>query len=446
MELTGERIRVPSPKKNKIRKSAFARVVRSLFVLALLGGVIGSAAALYAYSEFTAEGPLTAKKVHVVEQGTKSSKIGAQLAGAGIVRSAGLFTAAARTYGILGKPLKPGEYEFPERASIDQVLGIIVDGKALTYKLSIPEGWTSQMAVARVMENDVLSGEVAAVPPEGAILPDTYVFRRGLTRQEILEVMQTKQTKMLDELWDARNPNGILKTKEEAVVLASIVEKETGVPEERPLVASVFINRLKQGIKLQSDPTIIYGLVGGKGKLDRGITKSDLASDTPYNTYVIDGLPPAPIANPGRASLEAVLNPPDTGYVYFVADGTGGHAFAKTLEEHNANVRKWRALENGQVALLTAEAPTEVVVDGMPAPAATPAATASVDQPADTLKPEDVAAAKPEDVAPAKPKEPALAPKIEASIEPEPEDVLKPGTWVIVADRMVPIPKQKPKQ
>ncbi len=446
MELTGERIRVPSPKKTKIRKSAFARVVRSLFVLALLGGVIGSAAALYAYSEFTAEGPLTAKKIHVVELGTKSSKIGAQLAGAGIVRSAGLFTAAARTYGILGKPLKPGEYEFPERASIDQVLGIIVDGKALTYKLSIPEGWTSQMAVARVMENDVLSGEVAVVPPEGAILPDTYVFRRGLTRQEILEVMQTKQTKMLDELWDARNPNGILKTKEEAVVLASIVEKETGVPEERPLVASVFINRLKQGIKLQSDPTIIYGLVGGKGKLDRGITKSDLASDTPYNTYVIDGLPPAPIANPGRASLEAVLNPPDTGYVYFVADGTGGHAFAKTLEEHNANVRKWRALENGQVALLTAEAPTEVVVDGMPAPAATPAATASVDQPADTLKPEDVAAAKPEDAAPSKPEEPALAPKIEASIEPEPEDVLKPGTWVIVADRMVPIPKQKPKQ
>ncbi len=436
MELAGEPRRVPSPKKAKTRRSAFIRVVRSLFVFALLVGVTGSAAALYAFAELTAQGPLKEKKILVVEQGMKSSKIGAELEKAGIVRSAGLFTAAARAYGILGKPLTPGEYEFSENASIDQVIDTIIDGKAIAYKLSIPEGWTSQMALARVMENDVLTGEVSAVPPEGAILPDTYVFRRGQTRQDILEVMQTKQAKMLDELWDARNPNGILKTKDEAVVLASIVEKETGVPEERPLVASVFVNRLKQGMKLQSDPTIIYGLVGGKGKLDRGITKSDLASDTPYNTYVIDGLPPGPIANPGRASLEAVLNPPDTGYVYFVADGTGGHAFAKTLEEHNANVRKWRALENGQVALLTAEAPTEVVVDGMPAPA-----TASVDAPADTLKPEDVAAAKPE--------EPAPAPKIEASIEaepqPEPKDSLKPGTWVIVADRMVPIPKQKPK-
>ncbi len=431
LEITVEPKRVPSPKKTRKRGSTLARVVRSLFGFAVLVGLLAGLAGLYAYSEFTAQGPLSAKKILVIEQGMKSSKIGAALEDAGIVRSAGLFTAAARTYGLMGKPMKPGEYEFPENASTEQVLDVITEGKAVTYKLSVPEGWTSQMVVGRVQENDALSGEVTTIPPEGAILPDTYVFRRGLTRQEILAVMQTKQAKMLDELWDARNPNGILKTKEEALVLASIVEKETGVPEERPLVASVFINRLKQGIRLQSDPTIIYGLVGGKGKLDRGITRTDLASATPYNTYVIDGLPPGPIANPGRAALEAVLNPPDTGYVYFVADGTGGHAFAKTLEEHNANVRKWRAVENGQVALLESEAPADVVVE-------TPPAVASTETPTDTLKPEDTAAAKPAEAAPAE--------NVAEKIEPEPVMSLKPGTWIMVADRMVPIPKQKPKQ
>ena len=177
-------------------------------------------------------------------------------------------------------------------------------------------------------------------------MPETYVFRRGLTRQKMLDDMQAAQAKMLDELWKARAVSDTVKTKEQAVTLASIVEKETAIPEERPLIASVFHNRLKQGMRLQSDPTIIYGLVGGKGKLDRGLTKDDVASDTAYNTYRIDGLPPGPIANPGRASLEAVLNPPDTGYLYFVADGSGGHAFAKTLEEHNANVAKWRAIES----------------------------------------------------------------------------------------------------
>lgn len=432
-------VRVPDPAVAKARRSAFSRVIRSLFVFALTLCIIGGALALYTYTKFTAHGPLLAKTVFVVNPGLNRAEIGAQLQDEGIVSSASVFTAAAYVNGFFGGHLKAGEYEFPEQASIDTVLGIITSGRAITYKITVPEGWTTEMAVARVNENDVLTGDVTAVPAEGAIMPDTYVFRRGLTRQKMLEDMETAQGKLLDELWNARSPTSILKTKEQAVTLASIVEKETGIAEERPLVASVFLNRLLQGIRLQSDPTIIYGLVGGKGKLDRGLTKADLASDTPYNTYRIDGLPPGPIANPGRASLEAVLNPPDTGYIYFVANGTGGHAFAKTLDEHNANVLKWRAIESGQAAMLTSEAPTEAVADGIPIPPSPPAAVAATQavDPAKPVEPADPSAVPvvpaPVVVAPAEPQAPA-------------EVELKPGSWIKIADRLVPIPKQKPKK
>ena len=299
------------------------------------------------------------------------------------------------------------------------------------------------MAVARVTENEVLTGDVTAMPVEGAIMPETYVFHRGLTRQKMLNDMQAAQAKMLDEAWKARAVSSVLKTKEEAVTLASIVEKETAIPEERPVIASVFLNRLKQGVRLQSDPTTIYGLVGGKGKLDRGLTKDDLASDTAYNTYKIDGLPPGPIANPGRASLEAVLNPPDTGYLYFVADGSGGHAFAKTLDEHNANVAKWRAIEDVQGALSTTVASTAPVADGLPVPTTLPAVA---------VKPVEPAA--PSAVAAAKPAEPAAVAEVStpAVVKPVPKPAklaatsLEPGTWIMIANQLVPIPKQKPKQ
>lgn len=442
-----EPVRVPKPKLAKLRRSAFSRVLVSLFVLAMLTGVIGAALAFLGYTEFTAEGPLAAKTVYVVNPGMKRAEVGAALQDAGIVSSAGVFTAAAYVNGLRGGHLKAGEYEFPEHASIDEVLGIITSGKTIAYKITVPEGWTSEMAVARVTENDVLTGDITTKPAEGAILPDTYVFRRGLTRQKMLDDMQAAQAKLLDTLWNARAPNSILKSKEEAVTLASVVEKETGIPEERPLVASVFLNRLKQGIRLQSDPTIIYGLVGGKGKLDRALTKDDVASDTPFNTYKIPGLPPGPIANPGKASLEAVLNPPDTGYLYFVANGTGGHAFAKTLEEHNANVVKWRAIENGQAALVTTEAPTEVVVDGIPTPpapaarvAAVPAAGAAAPAaPAEPAEPVAPVAAAPEVAKPAA----ATKPVVPATAADAP---LKPGSWIKVADQLVPIPRQKPKK
>ena len=442
-------MRVPDPIISRIRKSAFSRVLRSLMIIALVAGAIAGVAVVFAYVQFTAKGPLVANTIYQVNSGLKRSEIGAQLQDAGIVRSASIFTAAAYVNGALGGRLKAGEYEFPANASIDQVLSIITSGRAVTYKVTIPEGWTTQMAVARVMENDVLTGEVTAVPVEGAILPETYVFRRGLTRQKMLDDMQAAQTEMLDEAWKASAVSSVLKTKEEAVILASVVEKETGIPRERPLVASVFLNRLKQGIRLQSDPTIIYGLAGGKGKLDRALTKDDLISDTPYNTYRIAGLPPGPISNPGRASLEAVLNPPDTGYLYFVADGSGGHAFAKTLEEHFVNVAKWRAIKNFQASLQTTKASTESVPDGLPTPPTPPVPPAVVAavQPAVPTKPVEVAAANPVGSAPAAPETTTLS-----IVKPiaKPANLgaatLKPGTWILVANQLVPIPRQKPKR
>ena len=439
-------LRVPDPVLRRSRKSAFKRVVRSLFIIALVTSVIAGGAIVFAYTQFTAKGPLVANTVYQVNQGMKRAEIGAELQDAGIVSSAGIFTAAAYVRYALGTRLKAGEYEFPAQASTEQVLSIITSGRVKTYKLTVPEGWTTEMAVARITQNDVLTGEITAMPVEGAIMPETYLFPRGRTRQKILDEMQAAQTKMLDELWSKRSVSDTVKTKEQAVTLASIVEKETAIPEERPLIASVFHNRLKQGMRLQSDPTIIYGLVGGKGKLDRGLTKDDVDSDTAYNTYKIDGLPPGPIANPGRASLEAVLNPPDTGYLYFVADGSGGHAFAKTLEEHNANVAKWRAIESTLPALPTTVASTAPVEGGLPVPPTPPAAVV-VAKPADPAPPVEVAVA-----TPAEPLAVAETSSTSAIITPVPKPAkpgapsLQPGTWLMVANQLVPIPKQKPRQ
>lgn len=438
-------LRVPDPILSRSRRSAFKRVVRSLLAIALVTGVIAGVAIVFAYTQFIAKGPLVASTIYQVKQGSKRA-IGAELQDAGIVSSAAIFTAAAQVKGAFGNRLKAGEYEFPASASIDQVLSMIISGNVKTYKVTIPEGWTTQMAVARVAENDVLTGDVTAMPVEGAIMPETYVFRRGLTRQKMLDDMQAAQTKMLDELWSKRSVSDTVKTKEQAVTLASIVEKETAIPEERPLIASVFHNRLKQGMRLQSDPTTIYGLVGGKGKLDRGLTKDDLDSDTAFNTYKINGLPPGPIANPGRASLDAVLNPPDTGYLYFVADGSGGHAFAKTLEEHNANVAKWRAIESTLPPLPTTVASTAPVEGGLPVPPTPPASVVAA-KPADPAPPVEVAVA-----APAEPPAVAETSSTSAIITPVPKPVklaassLEPGTWLMVANQLVPIPKQKPRQ
>jgi UPF0755 protein len=237
---------------------------------------------------------------------------------------------------------------------------------------------TSEQIVARLLEDDVLTGNIKEIPREGSLLPDTYNFTRGITREQMIQRMQQAQQHLLKEIWDHHAPDLPLKTPDQLVILASLVEKETGKPEERTRVAAVFVNRLKQRMKLQSDPTIIYGLVGGKGTLGRPIMKSEIDQPTPYNTYQIDGLPPGPIANPGRASLEAAANPARTRELYFVADGTGGHAFAETYEQHQKNVARLRLLESDQKDQAPASAQ---LVSPPPQPSAAPAAPAQSPSP-----------------------------------------------------------------
>jgi UPF0755 protein len=244
--------------------------------------------------------------------------------------------------------LKAGEYEFEAHSSLRDVVATIVEGKVVPHQVSIPEGLTSQQIVARLLADDVLTGEIKAIPAEGSLLPDTYNFTRGVTREQMVERMQQAQQRAVEEIWEHRSPDLPLKTPEQLVTLASLVEKETGKSDERSRVAAVFVNRLKQNMRLQSDPTIIYGLVGGKGTLGRPINKGEITQPTPYNTYVINGLPPGPITNPGRASLEAAANPARTRELYFVADGTGGHVFAETYEQQQRNVARLRAIETDQ--------------------------------------------------------------------------------------------------
>jgi len=331
--------------KEPVKRSALRRVLKSLLILSVLAVLVAGAAVFYAQSIFVDRGPLTTAKVITVERGMGTAPIAQLLADKGIVSNPGIFVAATYALRSSRGSLKAGEYEFPAGASMAQVLSLLQSGKSLAYKVTIPEGWTTQMVLQRVAANKVLKGDITVKPPEGAILPDTYVFQRGTTRDTLLERMTQAQKKLLDELWQKRKKNLPIKTRAEVLTLASIIERETGVGAERAKVAGVFVNRLNKKMRLQSDPTIIYGIVGGKGKMDRPISKKDIATKTLYNTYQIDGLPPTPIANPGRAAIKAALNPSDTDALFFVADGTGGHAFAKTLKEHQANVVKWRKIE-----------------------------------------------------------------------------------------------------
>jgi UPF0755 protein len=427
--------RVSEPVLPKVRRSAFTRVFGSFFALLFIVGGLLAALGSWAWLTFTAPGPLKTKTVYEIPKNLDRTQIAATLEEKGIIADARVFSAAAAVNAMRGGRLKPGEYEFAAGATMDEVLGMITAGRFMTYKVTIPEGWTSQMVVNRLTEQKELDGEIKAVPPEGSILPDTYVFRRGLTRQKMLEDMQAAETKLLDTLWKARPPTTKLKSPEELVTLASIVEKETGVAEERPKVASVFLNRLNEKMRLQSDPTTIYGIVGGKGKLDRPLTRADLEASTPYNTYTINGLPPGPIANPGRAALEAVLNPEDTKYLYFVANGTGGHAFASTLDEHNNNVRKWRAQQGitdetvpaPAAPVVTAPDPNTVVNPALPEVPVQPSAEAPT-QPAaagEPVPPEPVVDGEPI------PEEPATPATV------------KPGSIVTVDGKKVPIPIPK---
>jgi UPF0755 protein len=270
--------------------------------------------------------------------------------------------------------LKAGEYQFSAHASLRDVVATIVDGKVVAHLISIPEGLTSQQIVSRLLDDDVLTGNIQEMPREGTLLPDTYNFTRGVTREQMIQRMQQAQQRLVKEIWDRHSPDLPIKTPEQLVILASLVEKETGKPDERTRVAAVFVNRLKQKMRLQSDPTIIYGLVGGKGTLGRPIMKSEIEQPTPYNTYLIDGLPPGPICNPGRAALDAAANPARTREIYFVADGSGGHVFAETYDQHQKNVARLRLIETD----LKDHAPPDATA---PSPDAPPANAAPAESP-----------------------------------------------------------------
>jgi len=326
----------------------FLRVVLLLIVLTV---AVGAAGTWYVFREFDAPGPQapTGEETIVsIPMGTGLNQVAAILEQNRVVRSGLIFR-----IGVIANrkaaALKAGEYAIPSGSSPSQIMQILIDGKSIVYKLTLAEGLTSATIIELVRGHAVLVGDITEIPAEGSLLPETYIFDRGTTRKDLVARMQADHTRAVDELWAGRAKDLPFSTKEEAVTLASIVEKETGVASERPRVAAVFVNRLRKGMKLQSDPTIIYGLTKGV-PLGRGIRQSELEKPTPYNTYVIFGLPPTPIANPGKASLAAVMNPAQTNDLYFVADGTGGHAFAATLEEHEANVRKWREIERQRPA------------------------------------------------------------------------------------------------
>ena len=286
----------------------------------------------------------------VIPKGEGVSGIAERLERDEVITDRGMFVTSIIYFMYLrgAGALKAGEYEFRKAASMRQVLDTLVEGKSIAHKVTLAEGLTSQQIVERIQASPDLQGTITEIPAEGTLLPDTYRFQIGDSRQDIIERMQVAQKKFLAKMWEERDPDIVVQTPEEAVILASIVEKETSRADERPLIASVFQNRLRKKMRLQSDPTIIYGLVGGKGVLDHPIQQEELERETAYNTYKINGLPPTPIGNPGRAAIEAVLKPAKTKDLYFVADGTGGHAFAPSLDEHNKNVAQLASDRAGQ--------------------------------------------------------------------------------------------------
>ncbi len=292
------------------------------------------------------EGPLETEKIVYIPSGSGVRAIGATLQENGVIADAGMFRLGSWVMKV-GGSLKAGEYKFAPHISIADTIKLLQSGKNYQRKLTIPEGLTSYEIVELVNKAEAMDGtlDISRLPAEGTLLPETYNYTYGNKRTDIIDRMAEAMKKTLAEYWSKRDANSPIKTETELVTLASIVERETAVTSERPRVAGVFLNRLKIGMPLQSDPTTIYVVSEGKGKLGRSLTSADLRVDSPYNTYVAAGLPPGPIANPGRQSLIAVLQPEAHEYLYFVADGTGGHAFGRNLDEHNANVAKWRALQ-----------------------------------------------------------------------------------------------------
>jgi UPF0755 protein len=368
--------RPPRPRPSRRARNPLVIIGNAIFTLLVLVLVAGGALVVVGKSRFEAPGPLLEDKVVNIPSRSGMMDIADLLKREGVIDEhrfifiGGVLALNARS------GLKAGEYLFPKHASVRDVVETIVEGKVVQHQLTIPEGLTSEQIVSRLLESDILSGNIKDMPREGTLLPDSYHFNRGFTRDQMIQRMHQAQDRLVREAWERRNPDLPLKSPEQLVILASIIEKETSKPEERTRVAAVFANRLKQKMKLQTDPTVIYGLVYGKGSLGHPLTKAELAQPTPYNTYIIDGLPPGPIANPGRASIEAAANPARTKELYFAADGTGGHAFADTYEQHLKNVARLRVIEHGGDPAAAAPAPDAQAASPAPStPAPRPAAT-----------------------------------------------------------------------
>ncbi|EDQ33814.1 conserved hypothetical protein, YceG family [Hoeflea phototrophica DFL-43] len=350
----------PPPKRSRRARNQVVVFLNFMLSMVIFVLIIGVGIFWYGKTEFEGRGPLDRTTDFMVREGAGLNQIAAGLERQGIISDQRIFSLGAKS--VLGDDtLKAGEYEIKAGSSMREIVSLMQSGKSILHAFTVPEGQTVVQVFNRLREAPVLEGDLPdEMPPEGALLPETYKFSRGTTRLEILEQMEKAQTRALEQIWARRAADLPLETPEELVILASIVEKETARADERPRVAGVFINRLNLGMRLQSDPTIIYGLFGGEGKpSDRPIYRSDIDKPTPYNTYVIDALPPTPIANPGREAMEAVANPSRTKDLFFVADGTGGHAFAETLDEHNSNVARWRRIEAERRKAAEAEAATE---------------------------------------------------------------------------------------
>src|ERR1700675_4198400 len=375
----------PPPKRSERARNPFV-VVGDAVITSILVVMIGVGGGyIYGKQKIEAPGPLQEDKIVNIPARAGMTDIADILQRDGVIDNnrwafiGSVFALKARS------ELKPGEYLFQKNASLRDVIGTIVEGKVVQHAVTIPEGLTSEQIVARLSENDIFAGAVREMPREGTLLPETYKFPRGTSRDQVIVRMQQTQKRVLAEIWERRNPDIPVKSPEQLVTLASIVEKETGKADERSRVAAVFVNRLRQKIKLQSDPTIIYGLVGGKGTLGRPIKRSEIQQPSPYNTYVVEGLPPGPIANPGRASLEAAANPARTRDLFFVADGTGGHAFTETYDQHQKNVAKLRSMEK-QMQNDTAEPAEDMAPPAAASAPADPSPTATT-RPAAPKKP-----------------------------------------------------------
>jgi UPF0755 protein len=390
----------PPPRRSERARNPFVVVGNAIITILLIAMIAVGAGYFYGKQILEAPGPLVEERVVNIPQRAGKRDIADVLTREGVIDvNPWIFIGIVFALKA-SSDLKPGEYAFQKNASLHEVIATIVEGKVVQHAVTIPEGLTSEQIVARLSDNDIFTGSLQEIPREGTLLPETYKFPRGTTREQVIQRMQQAQKRILAEIWERRSADLPFRTPEQLVTLASIVEKETGKPDERSRVAAVFLNRMKQKIKLQSDPTIIYGLVGGKGTLGRPIKRSEIIQPSPYNTYVIDGLPPGPISNPGRASLEATANPARTRDLYFVADGTGGHAFTETYDQHQKNVARLRATEKA-VQNDTVEPAAD---DNPPA-----AANASVDAPPTAGTPKQQPAAK-------KPRAPAAAAKQGATL------------------------------